>query len=136
MGTRRGHEYQYVALKVLSGECYYTDKDIYEREILRHRREGKPTMAGYPFICHLLDDFEIAGPNGKHVCLVFPLMGETLRSFGAWFERSLVPYSTMRRFTIEIALALDYAHDQGVIHTGNRLCQPCDFLLLIDDRIR
>lgn len=116
-----GHEHQYVALKVLSGECYYTDKDIFEREILKHLRDGKRSTAGYPFICHLLDDFEIQGPNGKHVCLVFPLMEETLRSFGAWFEGSLVPYYSMRRFTIEIALALDYAHDQGVIHTGQHI---------------
>ncbi|EGX87929.1 srpk, putative [Cordyceps militaris CM01] len=127
-----GHEHQYVALKVLSGECYYTDVDIFEREILRHLRDnGKPTMPGYPFICHLLDDFEITGPYGKHVCLVFPLMGETLRSFGALFQRSLVPYVTMRRFTIEIALALHYAHNQGVIHTD---IQPNNIFVQIRDR--
>ncbi|XWW96282.1 hypothetical protein V2A60_004255 [Cordyceps javanica] len=126
-----GHEHQHVAVKVLSGECYYTENDIFEREILRHLRDGKRTSLGYPFICHLLDDFEIEGPNGKHVCLVFPLMGETLRSFGALFQRSLVPYPTMRRFTIELALALDYAHDQGVIHTD---IQPNNIFVQIRDR--
>lgn len=117
-GFRSGHEHQYVALKVLRGDCYYADKDTNEGEILRHLRDGKSTLAGYPFICHLLDDFEIEGPNRWHVCLIFALMDETLRSFGAWFEDSLVSYPTMRRFTIELALTFEDALDQGVIHTG------------------
>ncbi|KAJ4145083.1 hypothetical protein LMH87_003943 [Akanthomyces muscarius] len=83
--------------------------NTYEGEILRQLRDGKSTLAGYPFICHLLDDFEIEGPYGKHACLIFSLMVETLRSLGAWFEDSLVSYPSMRRFTIELALALDYA---------------------------
>lgn len=115
---RKGHEHEYLALKILSAECYSTDHPIFEREILRHLRDGNTGLFGHSYICHLLDDFEHQGPNGTHICLVFPLMGETLRSFGAWFKDSLVPYSTMRRFTIQVVLALDYAHDQGVIHTG------------------
>ncbi|SPO01044.1 related to serine/threonine protein kinase [Cephalotrichum gorgonifer] len=118
----KGHEHEYLALKILSAECYFTDHPVFEREILRHLRDGNTTLAGYPYICHLLDDFEHKGPNGTHVCLVFPLIGETLRSFGAWFKDSLVPYLTMRRFTIQLVLALDYAHDQGVIHTGIYIC--------------
>ncbi|EGX95415.1 srpk, putative [Cordyceps militaris CM01] len=126
-----GHEHQYVALKVLSGDCYYTDKDIFEREILRHLRDGNCTKLGYPFICHLLDDFEVEGPNGRHICLVFPLMGETLRSFPAWFDDGTLPYYTIRRFTIELALALDYAHERGVIHTD---IQPNNIFIRIRDR--
>ncbi|KKF97143.1 Serine/threonine-protein kinase SRPK [Ceratocystis platani] len=117
----KGHEDEYLALKVLSAECYFTDHDIFEREILRHLRDGNTKLVGHSYICHLLDDFEHQGPNGTHVCLVFPLMGETLESFGAWFKNSLVPYSVMRRFTIQIVLALDYAHELGVIHTASYL---------------
>lgn len=116
--SRKDHECKYVALKISSAECYSTDHPVFEREILRHLRDGNTKILGHAYICHLLDDFEHQGPNGTHACLVFPLMGETLRSFGAWFKDSLVPYMTMRRFTIQLVLALDYAHDQGVIHTG------------------
>ncbi|KXG53999.1 uncharacterized protein PGRI_010490 [Penicillium griseofulvum] len=114
----QSHENEYRALKVLSAECYDgTQAPIFEREILTHLRDWDRAQLGYNHVCHLLDDFEHCGPNGTHVCFVFELMGETLRSFGAWFIESRLPNSVMRRFTIQLLLALDFAHDHNVIHT-------------------
>lgn len=110
-----------MALKILTASSYGAEKDIFERQILRHLREGDPDETGYDHICHLLDDFEHEGPNGRHVCLVFELMGETLQSFGAWFSESRIPEPVMRRFAIQLIIALDYAHDHNVIHTGMSL---------------
>ncbi|KAL2144894.1 hypothetical protein VTI28DRAFT_8355 [Corynascus sepedonium] len=110
-------EHRFVALKILSAESYSGDKPVFEREILTHLRNGNQDLMGYDYICHLLDDFEHEGPNGTHVCLVFELMGETLRSFGAWFRESRIPYAVMRRFTVQLVLAIDFAHDHNVIHT-------------------
>ncbi|CAI7611293.1 unnamed protein product [Penicillium glandicola] len=116
--AQRGNENEFRALKVLSAECYHeTQAPIFEREILTHLRDGDCNQLGYYHVCHLLDDFEHCGPNGTHVCLVFELMGETLRSFGAWFIESRLPNSVMRRFTIQFLLALDFAHEHNVIHT-------------------
>ncbi|KAI5459570.1 kinase-like domain-containing protein [Mariannaea sp. PMI_226] len=112
-----GVETRYWALKVLSAECYGQEKDIFEKEILAHLRDGDRDQLGYAYVCHLVDDFKHQGPNGVHVCLVFELMGETLRSFGVWFFESMLPNSVMRRFTIQLLLALDFAHLHGVIHT-------------------
>lgn len=103
---------------MLSAACYGTDKDVFEREILTHLRDGDRGHSGYEFVCHVVDDFEHQGPNGTHVCLVFELMGETLRSFGAMFPESRIPYWIMRKFTTELLAALDFAHDHNVIHTG------------------
>lgn len=103
---------------MLSADCYGTDKDVFKREILTHLRDGDRGQPGYRFVCHLVDDFEHQGPNGTHVCLVFELMGETLRSFGAWFKESMIPHWVMRKFTIELLAALDFVHDHNVIHTG------------------
>ncbi|KAK1757819.1 serine-threonineeeee protein kinase [Echria macrotheca] len=111
-------EHRFRALKVLSAESYAEDHPIFEREILRHLRDdGDKEELGYAYICHLIDDFEHQGPNGTHVCLVFELMGETLRSFGAWFQDNQLPYLVIHRFTIQLLLALDYAHGCDVIHT-------------------
>ncbi|OGM43953.1 CMGC protein kinase [Aspergillus bombycis] len=113
-----GPENEFRALKVLSAACYDgTEAPIFEREILTHLRLGDHHQLGYRHVCHLLDDFEHRGPNGIHVCLVFELMGETLRSFGAWFAESRLPNSVMRRFTIQLLLVLDFAHEHNVIHT-------------------
>lgn len=102
----------------MSAECYGGLKDTYEREILERLRDAEPSHPGFAYISTLVDSFEHRGPNGRHVCLVFLVMGETLRSFGTWFEDHMIPNKIMRRFTIQLLLALDYAHDYGVIHTG------------------
>ncbi|KAI2101906.1 hypothetical protein LOZ34_005632 [Ophidiomyces ophidiicola] len=113
----RNREGNFRALKVLSADCYGGSKNIFEREILEHLRDADPSHLGYPYISTLVDSFEHNGPNGNHVCLVFMVMGETLRSFGTWFEDHALPNEIMRRFTIQLLLALDYAHEHGVIHT-------------------
>ncbi|KAH8653134.1 kinase-like domain-containing protein [Tricladium varicosporioides] len=112
-----GNEHQYKALKILSAECYDEEEPVYEREILTHLREADRTHPGYQSICHLMDDFEQKGPNGSHVCLVFELIGETLHTFRVWFKGQLLPNIIMRKFTSQLLMALDYAHDSGVIHT-------------------
>lgn len=110
--------HRFRALKVLSAECYGQDSAIFEREILTHLRAGDQKLAGYNYVCHLVDDFELKGPNGDHVCLVLELMGETFRSFGVWFQEHMVPTQLMRKFTFQLVCALDFAHESNVIHTG------------------
>lgn len=127
MLTREDEGHIYYALKVLSAECYGTDKDIFEREILRHLRDADKTHVGYKYICHLVDDFEHRGPNGTHVCLVLELMGETLKTFGTLFKKTMVPNSLMRRFTFYLLAGLDYAHDSNIVHTGNYQPKPLAF---------
>lgn len=107
---------------MLSADCYAEDQPVYEREILTHLRETDKTHPGYKYICHLIDDFEQQGPNGSHVCLVFELIGETLETFRVWFENQLLPNPIMRKFATQLLMALDYAHDNGVIHTGISFC--------------
>lgn len=45
-------------------------------------------------------------------------MGETLKTFGRLFKKTMVPNDLMRRFTFHLLAGLDYAHDSNVIHTG------------------
>ncbi|KAK3293529.1 kinase-like domain-containing protein [Chaetomium fimeti] len=128
-----GDEHKYMALKVLSAECYDEKNPVFEREILTHLRDGDRSLWGYRYVCHLVDDFEHQGPNGNHVCLVFELMGENLSSFGTFFKEDMVPYSVMRRFTLHLVLALSYAHEHNVIHTD---IKPDNIFVRFQDRSR
>ncbi|KAL3459104.1 kinase-like domain-containing protein [Aspergillus heterothallicus] len=133
--SRPGPEYEFLALKILSAACYDgSQTSIFERKILTHLRNGDRDQLGYNHVCHLLDDFVHKGPNGTHVCLVFKLMGETLRSFGAWFVESRLPTPVMRRFAIQLLLVLDFAHEHDVIHTDikpdNILVKSRDYSLI------
>ncbi|PLB47735.1 serine/threonine protein kinase [Aspergillus steynii IBT 23096] len=112
-----GPEHEFRALKVLSAECYDSERRFFEREILTHFRTAGGALLGSRHVCQLLDDFEHHGPNGMHVCLVFELMGETLRTFGAWFPECEIPNYLMRRFTIQLLLALDCSHTLNIVHT-------------------
>lgn len=122
----------YRALKVLRADCYGHGTDTFEREILRCLRDGSREHPGYPYVCHLIDDFKHQGPNGTHLCFIFELMGETLRSFGTWFPLDgRIPYEIIHRFTIQLVLALWYAHDHGVIHTGMSGTLACTINLMV-----
>lgn len=115
---RSNDEGKFRALKVLSADSYGQDDPIFEREILAHLRAGNRKLMGYKYVCHLVDDFELKGPNGNHVCLVLELMGEDLGSFGVWFQGFMVPTTVMRKFSLQLVAALDFAHESNVIHTG------------------
>jgi hypothetical protein len=45
-------------------------------------------------------------------------MGENLSTFGPWFKEDQIPYLIMRRFASQLVMALGFAHEHGVIHTG------------------
>ncbi|OBT69953.1 hypothetical protein VE03_00494 [Pseudogymnoascus sp. 23342-1-I1] len=59
--------HKFVAIKFLTAKAYGTEKDIFEREILKHLRAQDEEQLGYAQICHLVDDFEPKGPNGTHI---------------------------------------------------------------------
>lgn len=104
-------------MKVLSAEAYGAGEDIHELEILQHLRDSNPDHAGYDYISLLQDSFDHEGPNGKHICLIFKVMGETLDSFVWWFD-GRPPTPLIRNFTNQLLYALDYANSCGIIHTG------------------
>lgn len=64
----------------------------------------------------LLDHFEHKGPNGLHLCLVFPVM---VSDGEAMTIREKPRYSGyIREVSLQILLGLDFLHDSGLIHGG------------------
>ncbi|KAJ5080879.1 hypothetical protein N7456_013589, partial [Penicillium angulare] len=80
--------------------------------------------------CHiflLLDHFEHKGPNGLHLCLVFPVMmsdGEAMTVR----EHPRYP-GYVRDISSQILLGLNYIHDQGLVHGD---LQPANILFTLN----
>lgn len=59
----------------------------FEHEILKRLQNANPAHPGYQYVSLLVDTFK---HHGRHVCLVFEIMGENLATFGtSWNPKSL-----------------------------------------------
>lgn len=105
---------QYIALKVLVSDMS-TVNDSPERRagILRH---GVDEQEAADYLCLPLDEFEIRGPNGTHLCLAYPVLGPTVAQ-GA-FRRSPNLESVLREVGRRTAMAVDLLHRHGICHGG------------------
>lgn len=119
------------AMKVLSAECYGSGSDIFELDILQHLQSKGSGHAGARHIAMLEDSFEHEGPNGKHMCLILKIMGESLSTFQKSFPSAQVPSPLVQRFAQQLLQAFECAHACRVIHTG----MVCPSRLLINGAV-
>lgn len=95
-------------------------RKTFELEILKRLQDSNPAHPRYRYTPRLLDSFEHVGPNGRHVCLVFEPLVESFASFGTLFLKCQALNPLMQHFAKQILLALDYARECHIIHTGKR----------------
>lgn len=128
---------QYVALKIVKLGKNYTEAAKDEIAIL-HTLQGEEYDEDDcdcefrdTHLVKLLDDFEIKGPNGLHLAMVFELMGEnmlhlmhkykaaeyTARSLRETVPQHLLRLDLVRLIAFQLLLLVDYMHRRGIIHT-------------------
>ncbi|KAM5439734.1 putative non-specific serine/threonine protein kinase [Microsporum ferrugineum] len=100
-----------------------------ELEILLHLSRSEAQHAGKMNILEPLDYFEHHGPNGTHLCLIFPVMlcdGES-RSLGLAHRKCW-----LRAVSYQIILGLEYIHASGLIHCVNlaKDLQPANIMFM------
>jgi serine/threonine-protein kinase SRPK3 len=103
----------YVTLKILKADVSSNSREL---SILLHLSRPDIYHPGKSHVLQLLDHFEHKGPNGLHLCLVFPVMmsdGEAMTVR----ENPRYP-GYVREISNQILLGLDYLHDQGLVHGG------------------
>lgn len=110
----------YVAVKI-NVSNYHTRKNATESElnILRHISECSHRHKGWHFIRKLLDSFTLETVSGRHVCLVFEPLRESLLLYRERFIGNVIPSDILKIMLQMILHGLNYLHSEcHVIHTG------------------
>ncbi|KAI8380920.1 kinase-like domain-containing protein [Radiomyces spectabilis] len=110
--------HQHVALKIVKAASHFTQSALDEVKLLEKVNRANPENAGWQYIAQLLDHFWHTGPNGKHVCMTFEVLGESLLSLIKRFNYRGIPTPIVKRISRQILLGLDYLHREcGIVHT-------------------
>ncbi|KAJ7682224.1 kinase-like protein [Mycena polygramma] len=107
----------YAAMKVLKAGVTDVPK-LHESDYLHRILTADPTHPGFRHNIHLLDEFRVEGPYGRHLCLVTELLGESLDLYAQRFPRNRVPIPMVKTIMRQLILAIMYLHEKcGIIHT-------------------
>lgn len=110
----------HAALKILNSDFYNGKHEIFELEVMEKVTEvaSTSTHPGKDHVATLLDHFELNGPTGKHVCMVYRLLGEDIAAQTTRAKIEHLPYRAVKQITRQLLEALDFCHTEcGVIHT-------------------
>lgn len=78
----------------------------------------KSSHPGRDCVSQIVDDFEVVGPTGKHVCMVYQLLGANIAKQSTQAQMQHLPYHAVKQITRQLLQALDFLHTEcGVIHT-------------------
>ena len=120
---------KYVALKILMAEVLAVDcsEAMVDKvkELLLVSQEQDDISDS---ICLSLDQFTLHGPNGDHLCFVYPLLGP--KSSRGLFNSSQNPDRVLRRLCYKLVQAVGFLHGQGICHGGEWNSVPA-FLLYV-----
>ncbi|KAI3092197.1 hypothetical protein CBS147333_10251 [Penicillium roqueforti] len=109
---------RYVAIKVNANN--YTSKECAEKELRITERITQANVAdeGRYFVRTLLDSFDLPGPHGNHICMVFDPLYEPLWMLKERFHGSVLPPDVLRTIIRMVIMGLHYLHTQShIIHT-------------------
>lgn len=102
----------YVAIKIGVADEEHKRELQASRELSSHNARLKYTV-------HLLDSFDLRGPNGSHKCLVQELLGPNIPdAIDAYFPSRRLPGKLAKVIAKQALIGLDSLHQRGVGHGG------------------
>lgn len=117
----------YVALKILMADLSTEDcPELVHGQSLQNCQEKDGSEA----ICLFRDHFRFDGPNGSHLCFVYPVLGPKVSS-GLLYP-SDDPDKTLRDICRAMVRSMDFLHRQGLCHGGSLRCCVPGSLLVVD----
>lgn len=106
------------ALKIQKSSARYSEAAQDEVEMLVHLNTHKGNSRHLESIVTLLDNFFHHGPHGKHTCMLFEVMGQSLLSLIKRYDYKGVPIPVVKKIAQDCTVGLDYMHRIGqLIHT-------------------
>ncbi|KAJ9209278.1 hypothetical protein DTO166G4_9119 [Paecilomyces variotii] len=94
----------------------------HEKEIESHIKQQNPEHRGRVILRTCLDDVEVTGPEGKHMCLVYEPMREPLWMFQRRFVDRKIPLPIAKAYIYFCLVGLDYLHSEcKVVHSDLKL---------------
>jgi hypothetical protein len=113
---------RYVAVKI--GTCTYGSIAAAEHELKlsQHIAAANPSHPGASYIRTPIDNFQINGSHGTHICLAYRPMRETLYEFRCRFKNQRFPPQILKLYVALLLQGLNYLHSECyLIHTGKSL---------------
>ena len=111
------HQHRCVAIKILTADASEKSR---EAQILQRLNggQGGGVHGGGKFVPTLLDQFEISGPNGRHLCLVTEPARCSIAASKEGRENWMFPLPIARALAAQAILALHKIHLHNVVHGG------------------
>ncbi|XP_030426028.1 uncharacterized protein LOC115655084 isoform X7 [Gopherus evgoodei] len=120
-----------VAVKVAKGGESFAGAAQDEISFLQCVRSMKKKDRAGENIVHCLDDFKMIGANGFHVCLVFELLGPSLRCLLRSHGAQGLPLPFVKKALQQVLAGLQFLHTNcQIIHTD---IKPENILLQLDE---
>ncbi|TQS37795.1 hypothetical protein Golomagni_01719, partial [Golovinomyces magnicellulatus] len=105
---------EYVALKVSVAKIHDKSKEI---KVLRTLANLNSEETGSRHVMKLLDHFQIAGPNGRHQCLVLEFLGPNVSDVREmYFDDERFPAALAKNIAQQALAGLEYLHKHNIGH--------------------
>jgi serine/threonine-protein kinase SRPK3 len=109
---------KYVAVKIIMAHA--SKAGCRELLVNKFRELGVEQDPAGKHIYLPLDQFQIDGPNGSHVCLVCPVLGPRVSRVP--YELEDVVNNILRKVALQTVQAMTWLHSHGICHGGE--CFP------------
>ncbi len=128
---------QYVSVKIKESEFSKLDNEV---DILNHLSRDTSDHPGriYSAASLLQRHFWIEGPNGRHLALVFRVLGPSLSRLSHWQIR--LHTRLAQSIVLQVTQGLEYLHSEGICHgdftSANVLFQLSNFDSWSEDKLQ